>query len=763
MEMLNPSDPQHIGPYTLLGRLGEGAMGAVFLGRSAGRTVAVKLISPGLAHDDGFRARFRAEVAAARAVPGAFTAPVVDADPDAEVPWMATAFVPGISLHQAVMLAGPLPEPAVRALAAGIAGALVDVHAAGLTHRDLKPGNVLLALDGPHVIDFGIARAADATALTAARLVPGTPPYMSPEQAMGHEVTPASDVFSLGSTLAFAARGSDLFGTGEVTAVLRRVVHDEPDLSALSDRLRLMVAACLSKNPADRPSPRDVVAFVEQDARPMAGAWLPPVLIAAIEQAAAVMAPSQSFGPGAAPAVAPTPPPPPPFAPPAPLPRPSRRKLLLGLAGGTLAVAGGGTGLALALWGGSSGKGDGKGGGKPSPSASLTDPARSLANGVVARPLWTAEIGDRLVQLAGAGHTVVAVTGTYIRAYDRSGRALWEPLANQSDNNGYRVGGMGGDSLAVDGSMAYAVSYAKEPLPTRVLRAVDLATGTVAWTVGRTGASVMTAWVPGMLDGVVYVAGMTMGGGGIGGQSAFVWAVDPKTRQIRWQQDFANPGMSQTMLKVPSSGSRLLYMDSAPDRSSATLTGLDITAGGKPAWEQPSPGPQTALSSLEALDVNWHDGPHCSAGGNFLILSGPLYAVDPANGQVAWQAAVQLPLRAFAAAPDGSLVYGAALDYPGHGLVYAFDAKSGTVRWAGQVPVASPGTVAIQCADGQVYVWINGKVWALDAATGAGRWSFEFAVGSPTDVSRPVAFWAGGGQVYGAGPKGLVALSASGK
>lgn len=137
--------------------------------------------------------------------------------------------------------------------------------------------------------------------------------------------------------------------------------------------------------------------------------------------------------------------------------------------------------------------------------------------------------------------------------------------------------------------------------------------------------------------------------------------------------------------------------------------------------------------------------------------------MDPANGQVAWQAAVQLPLRAFAAAPDGSLVYGAALDYPGHGLVYAFDAKSGTVRWAGQVPVASPGTVAIQCADGQVYVWINGKVWALDAATGAGRWSFEFAVGSPTDVSRPVAFWAGGGQVYGAGPKGLVALSASGK
>ncbi|MFE7782577.1 serine/threonine-protein kinase [Streptomyces nigrescens] len=257
MEPLDPSDPPRVGPYTLLGRLGSGGMGSVYLGRSAGgRTVAVKLIRPELGGDPKFRARFRAEVSAARAASGAFTAPVVDADPDAAVPWMATAFVPGISLHRAVAIGGPLPETALRALTAGIAEALVTIHAAGLTHRDLKPANVLLALDGPYVIDFGIARAAEGTALTTTGVVLGTPAYMSPEQGKGEPLSPASDMFSLGATLAFAALGASPFGTGRVPDVLKRVVEDEPDLSAVPDGLRLMVAACLAKDPTDRPTPR---------------------------------------------------------------------------------------------------------------------------------------------------------------------------------------------------------------------------------------------------------------------------------------------------------------------------------------------------------------------------------------------------------------------------------------------------------------------------------------------------------------------------
>ncbi|NUS53686.1 MAG: serine/threonine protein kinase [Streptomycetaceae bacterium] len=225
MEQLKAGDPERVGPYTLLGRLGAGGMGAVYLGRSgAGRTVAVKVVIAELARDEGFRARFRAEVAAARSVRGAFTAPVVDADPDADPPWMATAFVPGVPLSAAVATYGPLPERAVSALAAGIAEALLSVHAAGLVHRDLKPGNVLLAADGPHVIDFGIARAVDAAAaFTATGTVVGSPAFMSPEQALGGQVTPASDVFSLGGTLVYAATGRAPFGTGPTPEQLQRV------------------------------------------------------------------------------------------------------------------------------------------------------------------------------------------------------------------------------------------------------------------------------------------------------------------------------------------------------------------------------------------------------------------------------------------------------------------------------------------------------------------------------------------------------------
>ncbi|TQF07314.1 serine/threonine protein kinase [Kitasatospora acidiphila] len=263
-----------------MGRLGAGGMGAVYLGRSAGgRTVAVKVVRTGLSQDPGFRDRFRREVQAARRVSGAFTAPVVDADPEAETPWMATAFVVGVSLHQTVARHGPLPEGTTRTLAAGLAEALVEVHSAGLIHRDLKPANVLLALDGPHVIDFGISQAADGTALTTGGAVIGSAPYMSPEQALGHELTAASDVFSLGATLAYASSGRNLFGDGASAAVLFRVVNTAPDLTAIPGSLRELVASCLAKDPAHRPTPRQVIEFVSRDGRtgPTAN-WLPPAV-----------------------------------------------------------------------------------------------------------------------------------------------------------------------------------------------------------------------------------------------------------------------------------------------------------------------------------------------------------------------------------------------------------------------------------------------------------------------------------------------------
>jgi len=205
---LDKADPKRLGPYVLLGRLGSGGMGRVYLGRSRGqRLVAIKMIHAAYAGDPAFRSRFRREVTAARTVGGFWTASVVDADPDAPTPWLATEYVPGPSLAAVIAANGPLPEESVWVLAAGLAEALAAIHAAGLVHRDLKPSNVLLATDGPRVIDFGISLAAEATSLTAVGSAIGTPGFLSPEQANGGEVGPASDVFSLGAVLAYTATG----------------------------------------------------------------------------------------------------------------------------------------------------------------------------------------------------------------------------------------------------------------------------------------------------------------------------------------------------------------------------------------------------------------------------------------------------------------------------------------------------------------------------------------------------------------------------
>jgi serine/threonine protein kinase len=252
---LQSGDPRRVGRYQLLGRLGAGGMGQVFLGQSpGGRLVAVKLIRAELAADREFRARFAREVAAARHVSGMFTAAVVDADPEAPQPWLVTAYVAGPSLADAVDGQGPLPLASVLTLAAGLAEGLGAIHAEGMVHRDLKPSNVLLASDGPRIIDFGISRAADATALTRANFVVGSPGFMSPEQARGEEAGPASDIFSLGAVLTFAAVGEGPFGAGAATELLYRVVHDLPDTRQLPGQIRPLVERCLAKDPRWRPT-----------------------------------------------------------------------------------------------------------------------------------------------------------------------------------------------------------------------------------------------------------------------------------------------------------------------------------------------------------------------------------------------------------------------------------------------------------------------------------------------------------------------------
>ncbi|MBD9701972.1 serine/threonine protein kinase [Streptomyces sp. ID01-12c] len=275
------SDPMKIGPYKIVGRLGSGGMGWVYLGRSpAGREVAVKVARPELAAEPEFRERFAREVAAARVVSGAYTAAVVDADPTAELPWLATLYVPGPSLSEAVRADGPLPEAQVRPLGAGLVEALQAIHAAHVVHRDLKPANVLLAQDGPRVIDFGISRVDGAPGLTRVGVVVGTPPFMSPEQIRGDRVGPPSDVFSLGGVLVYALTGRPPHGSGEGVRI--EVVQGEPRLDGVPTGLRPLIARCLAKRPEDRPRLAEILAeLVEEETR--VEAWPPPQVARTIE------------------------------------------------------------------------------------------------------------------------------------------------------------------------------------------------------------------------------------------------------------------------------------------------------------------------------------------------------------------------------------------------------------------------------------------------------------------------------------------------
>ncbi|MGG2464273.1 serine/threonine protein kinase [Streptomyces sp. RGM 3693] len=264
MRMLGMDGPTHVGPFRTVGVLGQGGMGQVLLGVAPdGRLVAVKRVHADLAEDPGFRSRFRREVDASRRVSGAYTAPVVDADPDARTPWLASLFLPGPALHEALDTGGALPEESVRLLAAGLAQALDDIHRAGLVHRDLKPSNVLLTEDGVRVVDFGIARAADhETKLTHTGALIGSPAFMSPEQVRGEQPGPASDVFSLGVTLVTASTGRSPFAGDSPLALMHAVAHDLPDLDSVPPRLRRIVDPCLAKDPAARPTPGQLLDLI---------------------------------------------------------------------------------------------------------------------------------------------------------------------------------------------------------------------------------------------------------------------------------------------------------------------------------------------------------------------------------------------------------------------------------------------------------------------------------------------------------------------
>ncbi|MGW3504493.1 protein kinase domain-containing protein [Streptomyces globisporus] len=306
---LKADDPAVVGGYRLAAVLGAGGMGKVYLSYTpGGRPLAIKVIRAEFGEDPEFRRRFQQEVRSAQRVQGLYTAPVIDSDTEGAQPWLATAYVPGPSLAHAVARHGGLPLRSVLLLTVGVAEALGVIHGAGIVHRDLKPANVLLAADGPRVIDFGIARAADTTALTGTGVSVGTPAFMAPEQAAAGTVTPATDVFALGQIAAYAAIGAPAFGEGPSHAVLYRIVHEDPDLSRLPDELRPLVSRCLSRDPADRPALADIIRICHEiSPEPLRQGedWLPQEVAGSITERLRMPAPAPT--PPPQPSAAPTP------------------------------------------------------------------------------------------------------------------------------------------------------------------------------------------------------------------------------------------------------------------------------------------------------------------------------------------------------------------------------------------------------------------------------------------------------------------------
>lgn len=382
VDELRASDPAQLGRYRLIGRLGDGGMGEVYLARSpGGRKVAVKVIKAELAQDADFRARFSREVEAAKRVGGIFTAPVVDADPDCERPWLATAYVEGKSLAQTIRDQGPMDTESVLRLAAGLAEGLAAIHQAGVIHRDLKPSNVLLAADGPRIIDFGISRPMDAGDLTSSGTILGSPGFMSPEQAEGLPVGPSADTFSLGAVLTFAATGDGPFGSARDTVLLYRVIYTAPNLAKVPGPVRPLIERCLAMDPAARPTPDEIIAELPPlaqsgthhlrgspptvQARPFGG----PVMI---DSRGYPVHANQSAGP--APAPAPPPLPPPLLIPASPDPvRRKSRGWLAGSAAAAVLIVAAGVGLGVHI--------AGQGTALPErvPSASTT-PSRSVSS-----------------------------------------------------------------------------------------------------------------------------------------------------------------------------------------------------------------------------------------------------------------------------------------------------------------------------------------------------------------------------------------------
>ncbi|MQS16841.1 serine/threonine-protein kinase [Streptomyces kaniharaensis] len=691
IQPLAAGDPAEVGPYRLLGVLGAGGMGRVFLARSAGgRTVAVKLVRSELADDAEFRARFAGEVEAARRVDGAHTAAVVDADPDAAQPWLATAYVLGPSLSEAVRRHGPLPEASVRTLGAALARALVAVHRAGLVHRDLKPSNVLLAGDGPRVVDFGIARAVDGDRLTRTGVVVGTPGFMSPEQANGQVVGPASDVFSLGSVLVFAATGRGPFDTDSGPAVqLYKVVHARPDLAGVPDGLRSIVEHCLLKDPEQRPT------TVELRERLSAGAavdWLPaPVATAIAAHAAAVLeleTPVRGHRPAAV------------DVPAAGVATEgaqwggrSRRAVLLGGAAALAAVAAGGA-AAWRLGGGTGSAASGPSSSGPAASGAASPegavsrpPSQSPGPDGAPKPIWTYDaIGALNARPLVTGGTVL-LGGDSVFALDgATGKERWWVR----DASTYQL-------AAAHGTVFFA--FAGD------LAGYDLKSGAQRWRYTATATS-PTQLLGADEHGVYALADRGANLHGVAGFS-------PETGAVSWfseRRTAPNPGVSS--LTAPD---HVLYGD---DKGNLVCRS---TADGREVW---------SVSTGASLGYPMFcDGErvYCA------YRQRGLQALQLADGKRLWS--VEPPADGQGAYTPPTVADGVVYATVADTEVHAFRANSGEKLWSCGLPEGTVALVPAQVVARTLVVPTGGTtgLYAIDTGTGRIRWNFRTGSDSSHD------------------------------
>ncbi|SCK49091.1 Serine/threonine protein kinase [Streptomyces sp. ScaeMP-e48] len=750
---LLPGDPERLGSVRLLGRLGAGGMGTVYLGRTpGGLTVAVKTVHEHLAAEPHFRERFRREAAAARAVTGAHTAAVLDADPESARPWLATAYLPGVTLRHAVAATGPLEPPAVRSLGAALAEALTDIHGAGLVHRDLKPSNVLITADGPRVIDFGIARAIGDHGLTGAGDVIGTPGFIAPEQITGAivtgaprtrgAVTGAADVFALGAVLVFAATGRSPFGSATGAVLLYRAVHEDPDLTGVPEEVRELAAACLEKDPGRRPT---VAEVLDTAADPGAPLWwrAEPLRSLVLGETAAPGAPAATDptdptaatvrGPAPQPRTHPLPSPPLPSPPPPTSAKSvaarrefTRRGLLLAGGGGVASL------LTYALMRGG-GEDDGKGG------EETADPLAvrrgSVRQGAVRWTLAPADAGATVDALRLAGSSLLVHGVGTLDMSDIGGGRGYVTARGLPDAGRRWVTGAAETAptqWGVSGSVLAAADLG--------LDAVDLATGEPHDTQERLG---VPLWFS-VADGVLISAYDE------DTRLPSLQAVDLASGEERWTEDV--PGtrpaavLGRTVLLADEDGSYIRCADAVSGRIRWRYEGFEgpvaalaavpeagcfalLSTGGTLHFVHARDGGRLATATLEG-GASAGSSALAAVGSTVLLATGGrVHAYAPATGAPLWSVRTVGLDTSWPAVTGGGrtpvTAGGALLHWARAGQLQCVGLRSGEERWTARLDgVAQVPPVAVA---GTVYAATGELCRALDLNGGAVQHSWDAA------------------------------------